>query len=126
MIERETQVRSIVRGLHAADDWTALRALFDRSATYVVSNTGDAGYRVAEDDRVPALLQTDAPPRSFPAILLVLLHRRWRSGGAPITLLPCELVQGNGDALKAVVTELAHAVGAEPSFSHGSATIASG
>lgn len=116
VIERETQVRSIVRGLHAADDWTALRAVFDRSATYVVSNTGDAGYRVAEDDRVPALLQTDEAPRSFPAILLVLLHRRWRSGGAPITLLPCELVQGNGDALKAVVTELAHAVGAEPSF----------
>ncbi len=116
LIERETQVRSVVRGLHAADDWTALCAIFERSATYVVSNTGDAGYRVAEDDRVSTLLQTDEPPHSFPAMLLVLLHRRWRAGGTPITLIPCELVQGNGDALKAVVTELAQAVGAEQSF----------
>ena len=116
LIERETRVRSIVRGLHAADDWTDLCAMFERSATYVVSNTGDAGYRVAEDDRVSTLLQTDEPPRSFPAMLLVLLHRRWRSGEAPVTLMPCELVQGNGDTLKAVVTDLAQSVGAEQSF----------
>ncbi|MDD1450130.1 hypothetical protein NHF48_002775 [Sphingomonas sp. H160509] len=46
--------------------------------------------------RIASRWPTIGPPRSFPAILLALLHRRWRFGGAGVTFLPCELVAGNG------------------------------
>ena len=39
----------------------------------------------------------------------MLLHDRHRAGGAPITLLPCELVSHNGDTLRDLVTNVARA-----------------
>ena len=53
------------------------------------------------------MLADNQSPRSFPAILLALLYRRWRSGGAGVTFLPCELVAGNGQALRGAVLDLA-------------------
>ena len=52
----------------------------------------------------PTCSKADAPPRGFAAKLAVLLHDRYRAGGAPITLLPCELVSHNGDTLRDLVT----------------------
>ncbi|TVR11134.1 MAG: hypothetical protein EA385_01980 [Salinarimonadaceae bacterium] len=46
-------------------------------------------------------------PRSFPAKILRLLSRRFEAGAEPVTLLPCELVSGNGAVLRKIVGELA-------------------
>jgi tagaturonate reductase len=113
-VERTVRVRSVVRGLAAANDWPALCAHFVGEATHVVSNTGDHGYAVPSEDRV--MLADDRAPRSFPAILLALLHRRWRSGGAGMTFLPCELVACNGQTLRAVVIDLAQQLRLQPAF----------
>jgi tagaturonate reductase len=61
---------------------------------------------LSADDH-PGLLLSSTPPRAFPAKLLVLLHARYQQGGAPITLLPCELVANNGSALRECVLQLA-------------------
>lgn len=104
-VERSVTVTSIDQGLSAGTDWEELERLFAGEAAYVVSNTGDMGYAVAEADRGPALL--DGVPASFPGKLTRLLHARWRAGGRPITILPCELVNRNGQVLQALVLELA-------------------
>lgn len=114
--DRTIVVRSISLGLQAARDWDHLVTAFVTDAGFVVSNTGDTGYEVHDNDRRPDLLTGAGAPRSFPAILLVLLYRRWSAGGAPITLLPCELVRRNADVLKAVITGLASAAGGSNEF----------
>jgi tagaturonate reductase len=107
VIDVERRVTAVAAGLDAAADWPAVRALAVTTQV-IVSNTGDRGYELAGEDG-PGLLDAAVPPRSFPAKLLVLLHGRWRSGGAPVTLFPCELVARNGRVLRRVVTGLARA-----------------
>ncbi|GAB4071930.1 D-mannonate oxidoreductase [Ancylobacter sonchi] len=114
-VEREVTVRAVDRGLSAAADWAALAALFAGEAELVVSNMGDAGYVIADADRGPALL-AGGVPASFPGKLTALLHHRWTQGGAPIKVLPCELINRNGEVLKAAVKELAAASGAPAAF----------
>lgn len=113
--EREVTVRSVDRGLSAATDWEALKELFAAEARIVISNMGDTGYRVAAEDESPALL-SGAVPVSFPGKLTALLHHRWKAGGASLTVLPCELINRNGDILAAEIRRLALASGAPEDF----------
>ncbi len=113
-VERTVQVRGIVGGLQAATDWPALVALVRDTATHIVSNTGDSGYRVDDADRMIA--DVDAAPVSFPAMLVALLYARWQAGGGGLTILPCELVRRNGDVLRGCVTTLAKDQRRDPAF----------
>ncbi|KQX01382.1 D-mannonate oxidoreductase [Massilia sp. Root418] len=106
VVEQEHRVTAIEAALHADRDWSAVCELAATSVRVIVSNTGDRGYELSEQDG-PALLDEATAPRSFPAKLLVLLYRRYLRGGAPITLYPCELVANNGTVLKDVVRKLA-------------------
>ncbi|WP_175424970.1 mannitol dehydrogenase family protein [Pseudoduganella umbonata] len=108
VIDEERRVTAIAAGFDAARDWAAIRDLVAGTVQVIVSNTGDRGYEPAGGDG-PHLLDGDVPPRGFPAKLLVLLHWRWRHGGAPVTLYPCELVAGNGSVLRDTVANLARA-----------------
>jgi tagaturonate reductase len=107
-VERELQVTSITCALQANRDWARIREQVVNTVRVIVSNTGDLGYQLAPEDHA-GLLDLDVAPRSFPAKLLVLLHARYLSGGAPITLLPCELVANNGSVLRDHVVRLARA-----------------
>ncbi len=73
---------------------------------FVVSNTTEAGIAINDTDGFD-----DAPPASFPAKLTRLLFERYRHfDGAfdkGLVLLPCELIDYNGQALKAAVTHFA-------------------
>jgi len=106
VVDRVQSVSSVQRGLSSQRDWAEVRALAAGPVQVIVSNTGDRGYALSDGDR-PDLLGGDAVPRSFPAKLLVLLHGRFRHGGAPVTLLPCELVTSNGTVLRDCVVGLA-------------------
>lgn len=112
--EHTVQVTAVDQGLSAAADWDTLKTLFGE-AGYVVSNMGDAGYRVAPEDRGAALLAGGVPV-SFPGKLTALLHHRFSHGGAPIAVLPCELINRNGDVLRAEVRGLAAESGAGDAF----------
>lgn len=112
--ERTIQVRSVREGLSAAGDWDRLVDLAVGAVTHIVSNTGDSGYAIPDEDRTaPAHGQA---PVSFCGMLTELLHRRWQAGGAGVTLLPCELVVRNGDVLRATILGLARDQGREVAF----------
>jgi len=96
-------VDSIGAAWSAAHDWQLVLEAIASDVQVLVSNTADRGYELSEADRPDA-----APPASFPAKLVVLLHHRWRNvPRAPLTIYPCELVQRNGDTLREIVVKLA-------------------
>lgn len=69
---------------------------------FIVSNTTESGI-VFEADNKP----TDVPPHSFPAKLTLLLKRRFDCGLGGLILIPCELIDRNGDNLKKCVLQYA-------------------
>ncbi|MGE6785075.1 mannitol dehydrogenase family protein [Ensifer adhaerens] len=100
-IDTIQQVTSVARALSTAGNWNEVRAIVAEEAEILISNTGDTGYQVCDDDLVPNI------PYSFPGKLLLLLKARFDAGGRPLTILPCELVSRNGDVLKALMLRLA-------------------
>lgn len=74
--------------------------------TWIVSNTTEAGIFVDPTDKDP-----ERTPHSFPGKLTALLHHRFQVGGEllnnDLRVLPCELIEGNGDKLKSCVQEYA-------------------
>lgn len=73
---------------------------------FIVSNTTEAGIAVNDTDAFG-----DAPPSTFPAKLARLLFDRYThfngSADKGVVLLPCELIEQNGPALKAAVLHFA-------------------
>lgn len=106
VVDAEQKVTSVTQALQASQDWSLIREGVATTVQVILSNTGDRGYQLSEQDTA-ASLDSDVPPVSFPAKLVVLLHARFKQGAAPITLFPCELVVSNGDVLQALVTDIA-------------------
>lgn len=105
--ERRT-CRSVQAALDARTQWSLVRAQMRGPVRVLVSNTGDAGWALDAADDARLLDEAAAPPASFPAKLVVLLHDRWRADpAAELTMLPCELVSRNGDRLRGIVGALA-------------------
>jgi tagaturonate reductase len=105
--EAVKQYRKIVcvqREINAVTMYADFLALARNPDTrYVVSNTTEAGIAINDTDAF-----YDAPPLSFPAKLTRLMYERFcHFDGAKDrgwVLLPCELIDHNGLALKAAVT----------------------
>lgn len=105
---RETRViRSVNREIniyHQFDDYLALAR--DPNIRFMFSNTTEAGISYVEGDRFD-----DAPPASFPAKLTRLLFERFThfNGAADKgwVLLPCELIDYNGEKLLELVLRYA-------------------
>lgn len=111
VVDREIRVKSVAKGLSAQADWAELKRIFVYDARFVVSNTGDRGYQVTGD--APDLDGAQPDP-SFPGKLAQLLYARWSAGQPGLTVLPCELLNGNGHILKGLIRDLAQ--GADPAF----------
>jgi len=104
-VDRTVQVMSVDRGLSAVEHWKELSRLFTEDAEFVISNTGETGYKTwPKEDR---FVTNGQVPRSFPAKLAALLVRRWQASGRPLVILPCELMTGNGCVLKQTVIDCA-------------------
>ncbi|NEI68736.1 mannitol dehydrogenase family protein [Rhizobium lusitanum] len=114
-VDRIVQVTSVDRGLSAVEHWAELSTIFAEDAEFVISNTGETGYRTWPEEDGFGL--DDRVPRSFPAKLAALLVKRWRASGRPLVILPCELMTGNGRILKQAVVECARR-NAEPAGFH--------
>ena len=99
----KTVVNSISRCVKPYDDFAAYLALAENpDFRFVVSNTTEAGIVFSAEDKI-----TDAPPKSFPAKLTLLLKKRFELGLKGFVFLPCELIDRNGDNLKKCVLEYA-------------------
>lgn len=100
-------IGSISRALSAREEWSAVLACArDPAIEIIFSNTTEVGIALDERDE-PSL----SPPRSFPGKLTRFLYERataldYAAGCAPI-VLPCELIEGNGDRLREIVLVLA-------------------
>ena len=96
-------VDAISRVLVAASEWQeVLNVAASPELKWIVSNVTEAGIALGEKD-----LPTDTPPSSFPAKLLLCLRARHKAGLGGVAVMPCELVPGNGDAVKKLVLEQA-------------------
>lgn len=111
-------IRSVNREIHAYrqfDDFLALAR--DGNIRLVFSNTTEAGIAYDEGDKLD-----DAPPNSFPAKLTRLLYERFSHfhGAADKgwVVLPCELIDDNGKALKSLVLRYAQQWQLPEAFSH--------
>ncbi len=109
-------VASLSRALSSVDEWDRVLACArDPALEVIFSQETDAGIVLDESDRADL-----SPPRSYPGQLTrVLLERarafRYDRAHAPV-VIPCEMVDGNGDRLRAIVLELTRRWRLEPEF----------
>ena len=74
----------------------------NKSFRFIVSNTTESGITFSPEDKI-----TDAPPKTFPAKLTLLLKRRYELSLGGFIFLPCELIDRNGDCLKECILKYA-------------------
>lgn len=100
-------VSSVSRALSARDEWDAVLACARNPALQLIfSNTTEVGITLDEGDRFESV-----PPASFPGKLTRFLYERGRAfdfaPAAGVVVLPCELIEQNGDQLREIVLALA-------------------
>lgn len=96
-----SKIDVISRCVKPYEDFDAYLALAENpNARFIISNTTEAGIVFRAEDQA-----TDIPPQSFPAKLTLLLKRRFDLGLGGFILLPCELIDRNGDNLKRTVLQ---------------------
>lgn len=100
-------IASVSRALSAATEWDEVLALARAPLLqYVFSNTTEVGIALDPSDDRDA-----APPASFPAKLTRFLYERGREfdhdPSAGVIVVPCELIENNGDTLRRLVLTLA-------------------
>lgn len=99
----KTLVDVISRCVKPYEDFDSYLALADNpDMRFVVSNTTEAGIVFSNEDKI-----TDAPPKTFPAKVTLLLKRRYENKMGGFIFLPCELIDRNGDNLKKAVLSYA-------------------
>ncbi|PXY90223.1 tagaturonate reductase [Gilliamella apis] len=79
----------------------------DPNIQFIFSNTTEAGISYVESDKL-----TDKPATSYPAKLTAFLYERFvhfaGSKESGLIIIPCELIDYNGDALKQLVLKYAN------------------
>ena len=99
----KTVVDVISRCVKPYEDFGAYLALAEQpEMRFVVSNTTESGIVYSDEDKI-----TDAPPKTFPAKVTLLLKRRFELGLPGFIFLPCELIDRNGDNLKKCILKYA-------------------
>ncbi|NDL68541.1 tagaturonate reductase [Anaerotalea alkaliphila] len=93
---------SIVSAVNPYTDYEGYLGLAEvETARIILSNTTESGIAYEPEDTL------EGPQKGFPAKLTALLHARFKAfGGDPekgFAIIPCELIDRNGDKLRAVV-----------------------
>ena len=107
VIQSREVISSLSRGIDILSDFDDYLMLAEKpELRIIVSNTTEAGISYNPDDKFE-----DAPPVSFPAKLTRLLYQRYKcfkgDSSKGFIILPCELIERNGDALKNIVIRYA-------------------
>ncbi|WMY73815.1 tagaturonate reductase [Buttiauxella selenatireducens] len=109
-------IRSVNNEINPYQDFAGYLALaHNPDIRFIFSNTTEAGISYHAGDSI-----NDAPPVSFPAKLTRLLLERFNHfNGAPDkgwVIIPCELIDYNGDALKTFIQRYAQEWQLSPAF----------
>lgn len=98
-----TEIRSVSRAVSPYTDFDSFLALAETpDFRFIVSNTTESGIEFNPECRFE-----DRPAASFPGKLCQLLYRRFEKGFKGFVILPCELIDRNGEALKDAVIQYA-------------------
>ncbi|MDU1904111.1 MAG: tagaturonate reductase [Dysgonomonas sp.] len=102
-------VKCIMDALNPYSQYAEYEKLFlSEELEMIISNTTEAGIRYEEGDDLNAL-----PPKSFPAKMTALLHKRFQkfNGAADkgLLIICCELIEDNGSTLREYVLKHAEA-----------------
>ena len=104
LIDEITLIEHIARMCHPYQDFSSYLALAKIDAQCIISNTTEAGLSFT-----PTNAFSDTPASSFPGKLTQLLHARWTYTqgdlNAGYDILPCELVERNGERLRSLVLQ---------------------
>jgi tagaturonate reductase len=104
VVEETHRIDAIFRALHAGSEWEGvLTAASAPELVAILSNTTEAGLALDDADQFPGA----EVPRSFPAKLLAVLAARQAVGLPGPWIVPCELIESNGDRLRELVAEQA-------------------
>ncbi len=106
-ISEHQVIDCIQRGINPYEDFDAYMANAENpDLRFVISNTTEAGISYDAADKLQ-----DAPQKSFPGKLTALLNNRFMHfGGASdkgFIIIPCELIDRNGDNLKKIIIQYA-------------------
>lgn len=97
------KVTSISRGVDPYTDFKAyLELAHNPDMRIIISNTTEAGIEYLGTESIE-----DAPPKSFPAKLTVLLYERFKQSLPGFIILSCELIDNNGKELLECVLKYA-------------------
>lgn len=96
-------VKSIMDIMNPYCDYAAYEKLFlSEELEMIISNTTEAGIRYEEGDDLNA-----NPPKSFPAKMTALLHKRYKKYNGDknkgLLIICCELIEDNGSTLREYV-----------------------
>lgn len=114
---RENRViASVSRAVSSRDAWDAvLECARNPELQLIFSNTTEVGIVLDEEDSADL-----SPPRSFPGKLARFLFERARTfdfdAAKGVVVLPCELIENNGDRLREIVLQLAERWKLGPAF----------
>ncbi|MCB0587229.1 MAG: tagaturonate reductase, partial [Phaeodactylibacter sp.] len=116
VVSEHELIECIQQGIDPYQDPEAyLREARNPTLRFIISNTTEAGIAFNEADKLE-----DHPQDSFPGKLAAFLYRRYQHfTGAPdkgCIIIPCELIDRNGDKLKEVLFQYADLWNLEAGF----------
>ncbi|WP_438349233.1 tagaturonate reductase [Paenibacillus sp. FA6] len=104
-VKEHSVINSVSRGINPYTDHSAYMALASSpELRFVVSNTTEAGITYDPNDKLE-----DQPQNSFPGKLTAFLYQRYLElqghEDKGLIIIPCELIDHNGDKLKKIVLQ---------------------
>ena len=106
-VEEFRQITSVAGCINPYSDYESFIAQAENpDLRFVISNTTEAGIAYHEGDRLE-----DKPQTSFPGKLCAFLYRRYKAFSGDekkgLIMIPCELIDKNGDNLRRIVLQYA-------------------
>ncbi|MDR4949813.1 tagaturonate reductase [Neobacillus cucumis] len=107
-VREHSVINCISRGINTYTDYSQYLELAENpELRFIISNTTEAGIYFEENDKLE-----DQPQKSYPGRLTALLYQRFKAfegdTNKGFIIIPCELIDRNGEKLKEIV--LNHAV----------------
>ena len=106
-VEEFRQITSVAGCINPYSDYDVFASQAENpDLRFVISNTTEAGIAYHAGDRLE-----DRPQVSFPGKLCAFLYRRYKAFGGDaskgLVMIPCELIDKNGDNLRRIVLQYA-------------------
>ena len=117
-IEEHSVINSISRGINPYTQHAEyLKIAENPELRFVFSNTTEAGIAYDENDKLE-----DKPQKSFPGKFTALLYHRFKAFNGQkdkgLIIIPCELIDRNGDKLKEIILKFAKLWNLEEGFAN--------